>query len=527
MIGRGDAVSTADYDQDGFIDFILTNGPKYDPLNTGPTQLFRNLGNSNHWLQLDLEGVISNRDGIGTKIIATTQGIQQFRLQDDGMHRSSQDHKRIHFGLGPHTIVNNLKIEWPSGIIQTINNLPADQIVQVIEPSNPSLFGRPLFSDNENSGLYIWKTSFDGPYYLITKGKGVATKFKVQLFTDKDITNVINYDIEDDDTLQWSGNYLELNSKVSTATDRLEFRLTPGSNTYIAVSQDNIPNPRQLHLGSSKAPISPVGWIINNLNELPEVSINQNYSNLGLSIGRSGNELITQWGGDGKLHTTDLSMIFSETLQSVRKVKFEEHDTLNTQDHSLKASGYVSTDWDGLNVELLPDSHIAISYLQDNLIKTNRINENSRDLGLPNAYYLPQADPYGIPDYNPESDKNLFIWKDINTDTWNVRGTAGGSPARYVGIFYSDLGYTNITPIALESTDIVAKFNKYVVYFSLYMENSWEDGFSFSLPSGAALKLLALSKTETTPILNDAHSLLMIGSERWPVSTVPLDLSGW
>jgi hypothetical protein len=49
----------------------VTNGLGPAPFNEGPTQLFRNLGNSNHWLELDLEGVVSNRDGIGANIFAT------------------------------------------------------------------------------------------------------------------------------------------------------------------------------------------------------------------------------------------------------------------------------------------------------------------------------------------------------------------------------------------------------------------------------------------------------------------------
>ena len=134
IFGTGDSVSVADYDQDGFLDIFVTNGYN-SPFNQGPHQLFRNLGNDSHWLEIDLVGTISNRDGIGASIVATTKEISQLREQNGGMHRYSQNHKRIHFGLSDNEIVDNLVIRWPSGIVQELNNVVADQILQVVEPS--------------------------------------------------------------------------------------------------------------------------------------------------------------------------------------------------------------------------------------------------------------------------------------------------------------------------------------------------------------------------------------------------------
>ncbi|MDJ0573340.1 MAG: VCBS repeat-containing protein, partial [Pleurocapsa sp. MO_192.B19] len=65
-IGRGDQVVTADYDLDGFLDLFVTNGA--GAATDGPQQLFRNQGNNNNWLEIDLEGVESNRDGIGAQV---------------------------------------------------------------------------------------------------------------------------------------------------------------------------------------------------------------------------------------------------------------------------------------------------------------------------------------------------------------------------------------------------------------------------------------------------------------------------
>ena len=139
LLGTGDAVVTADYNRDGFLDLFVTNGmypPPFDHL--GPIQLFKNQGNGNHWIEIDLQGTISNRDGIGARLFATAGGVTQLREQGGGMHIYSQNHTRIHFGLGQNTTVQVLEIHWPSGTIQTIENIPADQIIRIMEPSGGS-----------------------------------------------------------------------------------------------------------------------------------------------------------------------------------------------------------------------------------------------------------------------------------------------------------------------------------------------------------------------------------------------------
>jgi hypothetical protein len=132
--GRGDSVAVADFDNDGFLDLFVTNGNGEIPYTDGPYQLFRNVtANGNHWLELQLRGVQSNRDGVGARVIISAGGKSQLREQSGGVHRLSQNSQRLHFGLAGNTVVDTLTISWPSGLVQTINGVAADQILQVTE----------------------------------------------------------------------------------------------------------------------------------------------------------------------------------------------------------------------------------------------------------------------------------------------------------------------------------------------------------------------------------------------------------
>lgn len=130
--GAGDSVSVADYDVDGFLDMHVTNGVNLVGPFFGPDSLFRNLKNTNHWIEIDLVGTLSNRDGVGARVIATAGGVSQLREQNGGIHRWSQHHQRLHFGLAGNLSVN-LRIEWPSGRVDTYSAVAADRLYRATE----------------------------------------------------------------------------------------------------------------------------------------------------------------------------------------------------------------------------------------------------------------------------------------------------------------------------------------------------------------------------------------------------------
>lgn len=128
-IGKGGKVSVADYDNDGYLDLLVTDGGELEyPFNYGRQFLLRNKGGSNHWLKIDLIGCQSNRDGIGARVVVTAGGKQQARLQAGGIRNGVQDDRRLHFGLANNLIAEAVTVEWPSGVHTSLTDLAADKI---------------------------------------------------------------------------------------------------------------------------------------------------------------------------------------------------------------------------------------------------------------------------------------------------------------------------------------------------------------------------------------------------------------
>lgn len=136
-VGRGLAVG--DYDNDGALDFLQSN-------NGGRAQLFRNKGASaNHWLGLKLVGTKSNRDAVGAALKLTSGDLTSFDQVKGGTSYCSAQDLRVYFGLGSRSRVDSLKIVWPSGTRETLQNLTADQILLIKEGQGVQPYRFPLF----------------------------------------------------------------------------------------------------------------------------------------------------------------------------------------------------------------------------------------------------------------------------------------------------------------------------------------------------------------------------------------------
>jgi hypothetical protein len=129
--GRSIGSSWGDYDHDGDLDLFVAN------LGGENNFLYQNDGNSNHWINILCVGTVSNTTAIGAKVWvkATISGTPVWQLQDIAGQRGygSQNSLNAEFGLGDATIIDSLKIEWPSGIIETYTNITIDQFITATE----------------------------------------------------------------------------------------------------------------------------------------------------------------------------------------------------------------------------------------------------------------------------------------------------------------------------------------------------------------------------------------------------------
>ena len=125
--------------RDGCLDLLVATGGSMGrslgmPSAHGGYRLYRNLcDNGNHWLEIDLEGTVSNRDGIGARVRVTAGGVTQTRIQDGGVHNRGQNHSRLHFGLAHNARVEKIGIQWPNGTMQELRGIGADQVLRIKE----------------------------------------------------------------------------------------------------------------------------------------------------------------------------------------------------------------------------------------------------------------------------------------------------------------------------------------------------------------------------------------------------------
>lgn len=122
--GRGLAI--LDYNEDGQLDVALRNY-------LSPAQLLRNTGGMNHWLQVQLVGTQSNRDAVGARIAIVAGGRTQVREVHCGSGFVSASSLVQHFGLGPVTHVDSLRVRWPSGAETQLVDLDVDRRLRVVE----------------------------------------------------------------------------------------------------------------------------------------------------------------------------------------------------------------------------------------------------------------------------------------------------------------------------------------------------------------------------------------------------------
>lgn len=122
-VDQGRGVICTDFDNDGLVDILVASNGK------APTVYRNEIGNTNHYLQIDLDGPPGNLKGIGARVTVETAAGTQMQEVTLGASYLSQQPSTLHFGLGAETAVIGVTVTWPglAGDQTRVENIDADQ----------------------------------------------------------------------------------------------------------------------------------------------------------------------------------------------------------------------------------------------------------------------------------------------------------------------------------------------------------------------------------------------------------------
>lgn len=128
IVGRGLAIG--DFDNDGRMDALVVDAEGR------PLLLHNETPHVGHWLEIELRGTRSNRDGIGALVTVKAAGLNLLRQCTTGGSYMSASSKRLHVGLGTATVAGLVQVRWPSGRVDRYHNVPADRMIHIAEGSS-------------------------------------------------------------------------------------------------------------------------------------------------------------------------------------------------------------------------------------------------------------------------------------------------------------------------------------------------------------------------------------------------------
>jgi len=129
------AYGVGDLNRDGFLDVFASYCDVFATTSQTNTRdkVWMNNGNANGWITFNLEGVYSNRLGVGAIVKIYGPWGVQVREVRGGEGYGIQNSLACHFGMGTATMIDSVIVQWPSGIVNQLNSVAANQFLTIVE----------------------------------------------------------------------------------------------------------------------------------------------------------------------------------------------------------------------------------------------------------------------------------------------------------------------------------------------------------------------------------------------------------
>ncbi len=472
--GTSETVVLADYNADGFLDAFVTNGLNLRPSAVGgPHQLFRNRGNQNHWLELDLQGVQSNRDGIGAKVYSIAGGVIQLREQNGGYHRWSQDHQRIHFGLGEHTQAH-LLVQWPSGHQDVIRDVAADQVYVLTEGGTleskrftqpkPYACSQPDYTSRVDQGLFVWKNCTNGSWHVRAAGGGRDTRYTGSLIlASGEITEVQPVNLEVDDLLD------------ASQPGRLDFQLHSGE-----LGQDGfsfvIPADVEACLDFRATPRAPL--LVGVDRRTVPLAVNLNTMESCVGLGNPFPPILEPV-------PAQVSEV-GETIHLALVANDADGDSLWYSAVPLPPGLSLNHETGVISGVLEQEGQFIVHLIVDD--GRGAMVEASFPWWVKPVTVPSRAYACGEPAFDHRAERGVFLWKQCDgSGLWRLRLSGGGISqlSRFSGSITTVAGLSMLLAYSLEANDELDTATPGLVSFTLNVYNNGVDGIDFLVAEDA------------------------------------------
>lgn len=489
--GTADSVISADYDADGFLDLLVTNGFNLRPSGFGgPTKLYRNLGNVNGWIQIDLVAANTTaRDAVGARVTATANSVTQVRVFDGGYHRWSQEPTRMHFGLGSATTVD-LVVDWPSGLQEIYQDVAANQILKITEgvgiatvvpgAGPPYSCGLPTFDPASDFGIFVWRDCYDDVWRVRLAGGGASIDtFAGTVVSPVPLVQVDPVGLEAADLLESISDPRQVFFEFTNGgggTDGFNVRLADAISGCFAL--DTL-TPTPVFYGPFRSPVA-TSFDLKSA-EACELDL--------IKVG-VGNAAAGE--ADGQIDF-NVSLSTASLYPVTVDVTTVDGTAVAGSDYVLMPTTTVTFDPGEIAKVVsvtLVDDVLGEGEESFSLQLSNPIGAILAGLEATATISDDEVSACGEPVFDPASEQGVFMWKDCVTGDWFVRMTSGGSSSVviYNGSIISNSPFAQVIPFSNESNDILdSATDPLQIAYSLRMINAGVDGIDISAAAGSTL----------------------------------------